>query len=308
MSRGWIARALWPAAEPVAALPLADAADTQPFADDADAVLDFDTLALQVRTAQDSAQPLLPISTRSPGFDLAGAYAVARRVHAARVLDGALPVGRKLGFTNAELWPLYGVREPIWAHVYDRSVEGALDGEPVECSLARFVEPKIQPGIVLYFARAPEPGRGLQGMLSCIDWIAHGIEIVQSHYADWKFQAADAVADGGLHGRLLVGPPKSLARLGPDAARALKHFSLELARDGDVCEVGVGSNVLGSPLAAALQLVELLASQPGAEPLRAGELVTTGTLTTPQPVRSGETWQTALRGLDLPGLTVRFVD
>ena len=39
----------------------------------------------------------------------------------------------------------------------------------------------------------------LDQLLACVDWIAPGFEIVQSHLADWRFAAADTVADGALH-------------------------------------------------------------------------------------------------------------
>ncbi|MNC89421.1 hypothetical protein D3C83_53560 [compost metagenome] len=50
----------------------------------------------------------------------------------------------------------------------------------------------------------------------------------------------------------------------------------------------------------------MLARQPEAPALRAGEIVTTGVLTDAHPVNAGETWTTSLRGLPLPGLTVTF--
>ena len=32
------------------------------------------------------------------------------------------PVGRKIGFTNRAIWPKYGVYQPIWGTVYDRTL------------------------------------------------------------------------------------------------------------------------------------------------------------------------------------------
>ena len=49
--------------------------------------------------------------------DNEAAYDVARLIHDQRVEEGFVPVGRKIGFTNPEMWDLYGVREPIWAPV-----------------------------------------------------------------------------------------------------------------------------------------------------------------------------------------------
>ena len=30
-------------------------------------------------------------------------------------------VGRKIGFTNRGIWPLYGVDAPMWAPLFDRT-------------------------------------------------------------------------------------------------------------------------------------------------------------------------------------------
>ena len=64
--------------------------------------------------------------------------------------------------------------------------------------------------------------------------------------------------------------------------------------------------MLGSPLSAAAHLIAVLAKQPQAKALQAGELVTTGTLTRALPIRAGETWSTVLDGIALPGISVAF--
>ena len=69
---------------------------------------------------------------------------------------------------------------------------------------------------------------------------------------------------------------------------------------------GVGANVLGSPLAALAHLVGLLAKQPGAPALEAGEIVTTGVITDAHPVAPGEIWSTRIAGAALAGLTIEF--
>ena len=71
-------------------------------------------------------------------------------------------------------------------------------------------------------------------------------------------------------------------------------------------EVGRGANALGSPLAALAHLVDLLAQQPSLPKLRAGEIVTTGTLTAAYPVRAGEAWTMRPRHPALKPLTLRF--
>jgi 2-oxo-3-hexenedioate decarboxylase len=91
-----------------------------------------------------------------------------------------------------------------------------------------------------------------------------------------------------------------------DLVRALPALEMELLKEGVLVDRGAGANVLDSPLLALGHLVQVLAAQPGAAPLVAGEAITTGTITDAHAVRPGETWSTRLRGLALPGLTVRF--
>jgi len=65
--------------------------------------------------------------------------------------------------------------------------------------------------------------------------------------------------------------------------------------------------VLDSPLTAIRHLVDLLAKDPFNPPLRAGEIITTGTLTRAFPVAAGETWSTQIEGIALEGVALKFV-
>ena len=266
---------------------------------------DLEAIALEIKAAQDLCRQVEPLTARLSGFDNSAAYEVARLIHEARVRDGASPVGRKIGFTNRDMWREYGVHEPIWAFVYDTTVVH-LPASGGTCRLGRFTEPRIEPEIVLHFRSAPPVSEDPTDLLACIDWIAHGIEIVQSHYPGWKFQAADTIADWALHGTLLVGEPQSVARLGPDIASRLERFTISLSCNGQLRDTGRGSNVLGGPLSAAAHLIAVLAKQPQAKAVQAGELVTTGTLTLALPIRAGETWSTRIEGIALPGISVAF--
>ena len=266
-------------------------------------------LAARLKAAQDSATQLTPPSSQNPGFDLDAGYAVAHALYRARLAEGAVPVGRKIGFTNPAIWDQYGVHAPIWGRVYAHTLQ-QLSGAPATCALGAFAEPRIEPEIVLHLASAPPAGADAVALLACIDWVAHGFEVVQSHFPGWRFQPADTVADGGLHARLLLGPPVPVADLGADPAAALAAFRLELECDGKLVERGGGANVLGSPLLAAAHLLHLLARQAPLQPLQplqAGELVSTGTLTGAWPLQPGQRWRTTLAGIALPGLDVRFV-
>ena len=104
-----------------------------------------------------------------------------------------------------------------------------------------------------------------------------------------------------LHGRLVVGTAIPLQDPGK-----LPIVEARLFKGDELKDRGVGANVLGSPLTSLGYLVELLQKQPDAQPLRAGEIITTGVLTDAHPVAPGETWRTEIAGLPLKGLTITF--
>jgi 2-oxo-3-hexenedioate decarboxylase len=87
---------------------------------------------------------------------------------------------------------------------------------------------------------------------------------------------------------------------------ALPRVEMVLRKGDEIVDRGIGEIVLGSPLSALGHLVELLARQPWAAPLAAGEIISTGTFTDAHPVAPGEAWRTELTGLPLAGLRVRF--
>ena len=67
-----------------------------------------------------------------------------------------------------------------------------------------------------------------------------------------------------------------------------------------------GANALGHPALALAFLAEVLAGQAQFAPLKAGEIVTTGTLTAALPIAAGETWRFELDGVALAPLSVRL--
>lgn len=176
------------------------------------------------------------------------------------------------------------------------------------CALGRFTEPKIEPESVAHFHAAPPVTTDVRDMLACIDWIAHGFELVQSHCPRWKFRDPDTVVDDALHRSLVVGPPQSINRLGPAPNGALASYTPDLYRNGRWRESGRGSNVLGSPLAPIAHLIGVLATQREAPTLQAGERGTTGTLTSAMPIRAGEVRHTDIRGIASSGLVVALTD
>jgi 2-keto-4-pentenoate hydratase len=255
-------------------------------------------LARELISLHEAPREVEPFSERYPGLTAQAGYEAAQALHEHRVKLGWRPVGRKIGFTNRTLWARYGVYEPMWGTVYDRTLIRAEDNR-ARVSLEDLVNPRIEPEICFGLRTAPQVDR----LLDAIGWMAHAVEIVQCHHPGWKLRIADCTADNGLHGRLILGTPRPLP---PQVEALLPRVQATLYRGDALVDRGVGANVLGSPLAALAHLIDLLRRQPAAPPLAAGELVTTGVITDAHPVSPGETWSTRIDGLPLPGLTVEF--
>lgn len=269
------------------------------------AMTDVPAIAAEAFATLNTGRQIAPFSARFPAFDLDAAYRAAAAVKQQREADGEAAVGRKIGFTNRTIWAEYNVFAPMWGYVYDRTRHNLSDiGETF--ALAGLAEPRIEPEIAFRLATAPTPDMDERALLACIDGIAHGFEIVQSIFPGWVFSPADTVAAYGLHGALMLAPWQSIATGAGDWLRSLSTFEIDLKRDGATADHGQAANVLGGPLSALRHLVQLLADDAANPPLAVGEIVTTGTLTRAFPVAPGETWTTALSGVALDGISVRF--
>ncbi|HEX2383130.1 MAG TPA: hypothetical protein VHI95_10865, partial [Acidimicrobiales bacterium] len=181
--------------------------------------VDVGTVADALLAAYDDASLLPRPSSAAPGFASDDAYAVLRHIADVRVARGWNPAGRKIGFTNRTIWSAYGVDEPMWAHIWSNTVVAADDGT---CSLAlgELVQPRIEPEVVFKLRADVGPTERPEDLITAIEWLAPGFEIVHCHFADWGFTLAEATADFALHGRLIVGRPVHVDASNADAIAA----------------------------------------------------------------------------------------
>src|SRR5919204_6621745 len=87
-----------------------------------------------------------PFSERYAGLTAEAGYQAARALHEHRVACGWRPIGRKIGFTNRTLWSRYGVHEPMWGIVYDKTLIHA-QGDFAAVELVGMAQPRIEPEI-----------------------------------------------------------------------------------------------------------------------------------------------------------------
>ena len=268
-------------------------------------ILNTEAIANEALTAIDNGRQIVSFSARDAGFTLDDAYNVTAAMRGKRLARGERVLGRKIGFTNRTIWAEYGVYAPMWGYVYDRTVRNLAD-IGAAFPLVGLCEPRIEPEIVFGLSRAPSQRMDDAALIGCVEWVAHGFELVQSIFPAWKFTPADTVAANGLHGALLIGRRHPIGPRAEEWRRTLTTFDIDLKWNGAQMDRGRAGNVMEGPLSTLRYVMDLLVKDSANPPLAPGEIVTTGTLTKALPVKPGEIWSTELSGVALDGISIRF--
>ena len=205
--------------------------------------MDIQSIVDEVFLASGTGLQVQLFSARYPELSLDDAYRVVHAIRVKREGRGERPIGRKIGFTNRATWPKFNAHAPMWGYMYDSTVHD-LPKAGADVALAGLVEPKIEPEIVFGLAAAPSPGMDEQTLMGCIEWVAHGCEIVQSIFPNWECLAADAIIGYGMHGASWIGPRHPLASRTKDWAHELSTFEIDLFQNGAHADHGLATNIL----------------------------------------------------------------
>ncbi len=248
-----------------------------------------------------------PYPLNSDNHPLRTAYDQAAAHMNERISQGDTVVGLKIGFTNSSIWPIYNVQGPVFGAMYASTVR-EIATVPV-CSLHEMSEPRIEPEIAFKLQKLPRSDMSEIELLTCSSQFAHGFEIVQSTFPNWKFTAEQAVSIGALHGRLFLGPWQRTPQSPHGAktlAQQLANFSVRLLKTDATqtepveIEKAPSSRVLGNPLIALRYLAQEIERCQFSRPMQIGDIILTGTITNAYPVKAGDTWSTEVINLTWP--------
>jgi len=268
---------------------------------------EVETLARELLSAHESgAMVAVPPSAR-PGFDLNTAYEVEATLKRFREAAGHKAVGRKVGYANKAMWRVLKLETLVWAHMYEDTVHYS-DRNSATLTLAHPRSLKIEPEIV-FGLKQPIVAEGLDAAaaLASTDWLALGFEVIDCPFPEWQFQPGDFVASFGLHAALVIGERVEVRQ---DCIAALvdelPRFKVRVSKNGEFVEEGSGRNCLRSPALCLAELSAAIVRRFPTQPLRAGEIVSSGTLTAGHPAGRGDLWTVEVEGLSLPSLTLRL--
>jgi 2-keto-4-pentenoate hydratase len=268
---------------------------------------EIETLARELLSAYETGEMVPVLPSARLGFDLNAAYQVEAALKRFRESSGARAVGRKVGYANKAMWRVFKLQTLVWAHMYDDTVHYS-DSNSATLAIAHPRALKIEPEIV-FGLKQPILAEGISATaaLESTDWLATGFEIIDCPFPEWKFQPSDFVASFGLHVALVIGERVQMRpELIPTFVDELPRFKVRVSRDGEFVEEGSGKNSLSSPALCLAELGAAILRRFPSEPLSAGEIVSSGTLTAGHSTAGGDLWTVEVNGLPLPPLTLRL--
>jgi len=132
--------------------------------------IEIEAVAKEVITSLSNHCQIPTFSSRPGGLGLAQAYRVTPLLRAAFEARGERITGRKIGFTNRQMWKAFGVETPIWGYTTSRTTHELAD-MPV-MALNDFSEPRIEPEIMFGLRAAPAVTMSDSALVDCLEWIA----------------------------------------------------------------------------------------------------------------------------------------
>jgi 2-oxopent-4-enoate/cis-2-oxohex-4-enoate hydratase len=237
-----------------------------------------------------------PLTSRESAISIEDAYRISRNLLERRVADGETIIGKKTGVTSKVVQAALGVHQPDFGYLTD--VMAFPDG--AEISIAtHLIQPRAEGEIAFILGKDLQgPGVTNEQVIAATEAVRPCFEIVDSRISDWKIAIADTIADNASSGVFVLGKDAVSPR-GVDFVTC----GMVVWKNGEVLSTGAGAAALGSPVTCVAWLANTLGAF--GVPLRAGEVILSGSLVPLEPVRPGD--QMELRIAGIGSASVRFV-
>jgi len=240
-------------------------------------------------------QPIAPLTETEPDITLEDAYQIQLRMIAQRLESGAERIiGKKIGLTSQVVMDMLKVNQPDFGHL----TSGMVFGDGAAIAMDTLIAPKAE-GEIAFVLKHDLNGPGISNadVLRATECVLPCFEIVDSRIRDWKIKIQDTVADNASSGVFVLGDAAADPR-----KIDLSTVGLTLEKNGDVVATGAGAAALGHPLNAVAWLANTLGAL--GLPLKAGEVILSGSLAAMVPIAQGDHLRVSLGGIGSVG--VRF--
>ena len=245
--------------------------------------------ALITRTA------VAPLTDREADITIEDAYQIQQRMIQRRLDAGETIIGKKIGVTSKVVMDMLKVDQPDFGMMTSGMVFN--EGEAIDTST--MIAPRAEAEVAFVLKSDLQgPGVTAADMLRATECVVPCFEIVDSRIQDWKIKIQDTVADNASCGVLVLGGLRKSPR---DIDLALAGMVLE--KNGEVISTSTGAAVQGSPVNAVAWLANTLGRL--GIPLKAGEVILSGSQSPLVPVKAGDSLVCSVGGLG--STSVRFI-
>lgn len=249
---------------------------------------DIQRAAARLLEAARAGTPCAPLRHDLPGAGVDDAYAIQQEVLARRSAEGARVIGRKIGLTSPAVQEQMGVDQPDFGVLLSGTAFG--DAQPIPAGL--LLQPRVEAEVAFVLGEDLDAVElTTADVMRATDFVVAAIEVVDSRIEGWDISIVDTIADNASSGVFVLGgAPRRLTDVDD-----LRDASMSLRCDGEELSVGRGEYCLGHPVNAVTWLANVVARR-GA-PLRAGEIVLSGSLGPLVAAEAGRTYDATISGL-----------
>ncbi|WP_172292083.1 2-oxo-hept-4-ene-1,7-dioate hydratase [Pseudoruegeria sp. HB172150] len=213
-----------------------------------------------------------------PDIEIEDSYAISSMVAEARVAEGQMIVGHKIGLTSKAMQAASKIDEPDYGYLFDDLV--LSDGAKVP--FESFCVPRVEPELT-FILKEPltGPGVGLVDVMRATEWVVPSIEIIDARVTEPR-RIFDTVADNGAAAGIVLGGRP----VRPEDVD-LRWVGAVFYRNSEIEETGIAAGVLGHPAMAIAWLANKLG--PFGTTLEPGQLMLSGSFTRPVWAAKGDT-------------------
>jgi 2-oxopent-4-enoate/cis-2-oxohex-4-enoate hydratase len=240
--------------------------------------------------------PVRPLTERFSDITIDDAYHISLRMLERRIEAGERVIGKKIGLTSKAVQNMLKVGQPDFGYLTDSMAFSQGEEMPIS---ERLMQPKAE-GEIAFILKKDLMGPGITNadVLAATDCVIPCFEVVDSRVENWEIKIQDTVADNASCGLFVLGD------------RAVDPRKVDLAtcgmvveKNGSIISTGAGAAALGSPVNCVTWLANTL-GQFGI-PLKAGEVILSGSLVPLEPVKAGDFMSVSIGGIG--SASVRFI-
>ncbi|MBB1634484.1 2-oxo-hept-4-ene-1,7-dioate hydratase [Cupriavidus sp. UME77] len=242
-------------------------------------------LAAELHASEKSRSAIEQFSKRYPAMTIEDGYAISRAWVAAKIADGQVVKGHKIGLTSRAMQISSQISEPDYGTLLD-SMFFPQGDIPVD----RFIAPRVEVELAFILGRPLRgPNVTIFDVLQATEYVTPAIEIIDSRIEQFDRvskaprKVFDTISDNAANAGIVLGGRP----VRPDAVD-LRWVSALLCKNAVIEESGVAAAVLNHPATGVAWLANKLA--PWDEHLAAGEVVLAGSFTRPVAAAAGDSF------------------